>query len=68
MIGEGFVGQPGIKLNSIHIPVLSDIPFLGPVLFGQDLIAYVSFALIIGVCPLVFVQDAGRPDTARRRR
>ena len=59
MIGEGFVGQPGIKLNSIHIPVLSDIPFLGPVLFGQDLIAYVSFALIIGVSWFLFKTRGG---------
>ncbi len=34
LIGEGFVGQPGVRLEKIHIPGLSDIPFVGPLLFG----------------------------------
>ncbi len=59
MIGEAFVGQPGIKLTAIDIPVLSDIPFFGPVLFGQDLIVYASFALIIGVAWFLFKTRGG---------
>lgn len=59
MIGEGFVGQPGIKLDPIVIPGLSAIPFIGPVLFSQDLIAYASFALIFGVSWFLFKTRAG---------
>lgn len=59
MIGEGFVGQPGVRLTAIHIPGLSDIPFLGPVLFGQDLIVYLSFALVAGVMWFLFKTRAG---------
>ena len=59
MIGEGFVGQPGIKLDPIVIPGLSAIPFIGSVLFSQDLIAYASFALIFGVSWFLFKTRAG---------
>ncbi len=45
LIGEGFTGLPGVKLASIHIPVLTDIPFIGPILFGQDILVYASLAL-----------------------
>lgn len=45
VIGEGFVGQPGIRLDKLRIPGLSDIPILGPILFGQDALVYASLAL-----------------------
>ncbi len=59
MIGENFVGQPGIKLDPIVIPGLSAIPFIGPILFSQDLIVYASFALIFGVSWFLFKTRAG---------
>jgi simple sugar transport system permease protein len=46
LLGESFVGQPGIKLPQIAIPGLSDLPFVGPILFGQDVLVYISFALV----------------------
>lgn len=49
LIGEGFVGQPGIKLQSLHIPGLTDLPFVGKLLFGQDILVYLSFASVFGV-------------------
>ena len=45
LIGEGFTGLPGVKLTAVHIPGLSDVPLLGPVLFGQDLLVYASLVL-----------------------
>ena len=59
MLGESFVGQPGIKLPQINIPLLADIPFLGPLLFKQDLIFYLSIALVIGVNWFLFKSRAG---------
>ena len=47
VIGEGFTGLPGVKLAALHIPVLSDIPLLGPVFFGQDILVYASIALTV---------------------
>jgi len=58
-IGESFVGQPGIKLQPIEIPLLSEIPFLGPLLFRQDLIFYLSIALVIGIHWFLFKSRTG---------
>ena len=47
LIGEAFTGLPGVKLGAIHIPGLSDLPFLGPVLFGHDVLVYASIAITV---------------------
>lgn len=49
LIGESFTGLPGVKLQPIDIPVLTDIPFLGAILFGQDVLVYASFVLVFAV-------------------
>ncbi len=59
MLGEGFVGQPGIKLTSIHIPVLSDIPLVGKLIFGQDPVFYISIGLTAAVVYFLFKTRAG---------
>ena len=59
MIGESYVGMPGIKLQPITIPLLSDIPFLGAVLFRQDIIFYLSIALVVGVNWFLFRSRTG---------
>lgn len=58
-IGEPYVGMSGIKLQPIVIPLLSDIPFLGPLLFKQDIIFYLSIALVFGVNWFLFRSRAG---------
>ena len=59
MIGEGFVGQPGIRMEAIAIPVLSDLPIIGKLVFGQDLIFYLSILLVIAVSWFLFKTRAG---------
>ncbi|TCL73745.1 ABC transporter permease [Rhizobium sp. BK251] len=59
MLGESHVGAPGIKLPAIVFPFLSEIPFLGPVLFRQDLVFYLSIALIVGVNWFLFRSRSG---------
>ena len=59
MIGEPFVGQQGIKLGSLLPAGLKSIPFVGPVLLAQDLIFYISIALIVGVHYFLFRTRAG---------
>ncbi len=59
LIGELFVGQAGVKLANISIPYLVDIPLIGRVLFGQDPIFYISFALVAGVSWFLFKTRAG---------
>ena len=68
MIGESFVGQPGIKLPQPRtFPVLSDIPLVGRLLFGQDPIFYLSI-LLDRRRHLVPVPHPRRPDAALGRR
>ncbi|MFN7166638.1 MAG: ABC transporter permease [Pannonibacter sp.] len=49
LIGEAFIGVPGLKLEKLDLPFLSDLPFVGPVIFGQDPIVYMSVAIVIAV-------------------
>ncbi len=49
LIGSGFVGLPGVKLANVSIPWLSDLPYVGRLVFGQDPLVYISIALTIGV-------------------
>lgn len=59
MLGESFVGMPGVKMQPIAIPLLSQIPFVGPLLFRQDLFFYASVALVIGVNWYLFRSRSG---------
>lgn len=59
MLGESFVGMPGVRLDAISIPYLSDIPYAGRFLFGQDPIFYISILLVIGVTWFLFRTRAG---------
>src|SRR5262249_43211434 len=49
LIGASFVGEKIASAPQLYIPVLTDIPFLGRILFGQDAFVYLSLALIAGI-------------------
>jgi len=59
MIGEAFIGQPGVRLTGLDIPLLSDLPVVGKILFGQDILVYLSLALVAGVSYVLFRTRAG---------
>ena len=59
MLGEPYVGVQGIRLPQLAIPGLASIPFVGPVLFRQDLIFYLSIALVFGTHWFLFRSRAG---------
>ena len=47
MIGKQFVGQPlAGRLTPLYIPILSDLPILGPMFFRFNALIYVSIALV----------------------
>ena len=54
LIGESFVGQPGVRLTRIHISGLTDLPVVGRILFGQDPLVYLSLALTGAVSYVLF--------------
>lgn len=59
MLGESFVGLPGVKLTNIDIPLLTDIPVIGRLIFGQDPVFYLSILLTAGVAWFLFRSRAG---------
>lgn len=59
MMGEGFIGRPGLKLPRLDVPLLSDIPVVGFVLFRQDGLVYLSFLLVLLTLWFLFRSRAG---------
>ncbi len=45
--GQGYAGHSIAGLQPLHIPVLSELPVVGPVLFSHDPLVYVSVALVL---------------------
>lgn len=59
VMGESFVGQPGAQMEKIVIPGLTAIPFVGPILFGQDPLVYVSLLIVAAMSYVLFRTKAG---------
>ncbi|MEM7471201.1 MAG: ABC transporter permease [Pseudomonadota bacterium] len=59
LMGQGYVGIRPPATEKINIPVLGDIPFLGPVLFNQDLMVYFALSLVIGTWAVLKFTRAG---------
>ena len=49
LIGADFIGVRIAPTPQLHIPLLTDIPFIGPILFGHDLFVYFSIMLVAGI-------------------
>lgn len=49
VVGAPFVGVQREGIGKITVPLLADLPFIGPILFAQDPLVYVSLALTAGV-------------------
>lgn len=46
LIGSAYVGKPFEGFAKVSIPVLSDIPVIGPLLFAQDYMVYFSLVML----------------------
>ena len=49
LIGRGYVGTPLDRLPRLDLPFLSDLPVIGPLLFGHDALVYLSVALVAAI-------------------
>lgn len=48
LLGKPYVGKPlTVKINALPLPLLSDIPYVGPVLFNQSPFFYMAILLAI---------------------
>lgn len=74
-LGQNFTRIPGAVVQRGGIPILQDIPILGPIFFDQDVVVYFSFLLIAFTWWLLFrtqpglhLRSAGeRPEAAFAR-
>ncbi|HET9725084.1 MAG TPA: ABC transporter permease [Actinomycetota bacterium] len=53
-LGDPYVGQQGPSVRAIDVPLLSDIPFLGRILFQHNLSVYGSYVATIGAYVFMF--------------
>ena len=58
-LGRNFGAAPIEPVGPIHVPVLSEIPFIGPVLFGYDPMVYLALALFGAVWWVLYRTRAG---------
>jgi simple sugar transport system permease protein len=49
LIGKAYIGKPLPRLPQLSIPHLTDIPLIGPLIFGEDAIVYLSVAVTIAI-------------------
>ena len=71
-LGNPYMGSSGPRVPALPIPGLREIPFLGPILFDQDLVTYMSILIalvawwwIYRTRPGLLVRGAGeRPSAA----
>ena len=55
VLGADYVREPGrVALGEWHIPLLSEIPWLGRILFEQSLLTYLAFLLPVGAWFLLY--------------
>src|SRR3984885_3853726 len=59
LIGANFVGERIDQAAHLHIPVLTDIPLIGRILFGEDAFVYLSILLVVGIWWFLYRTHAG---------
>ncbi len=59
LFGQDYVGQGVQALDSVAIPGLSEIPFVGPVLFDHDLLTYLSLLSAVAIWIAMFRSRTG---------
>lgn len=60
LAGAGLVGTPVERLPRLDLPGLGDLPLLGPLLFGQDVLVYLAHLAVPAVAWFLGASRAGR--------
>jgi simple sugar transport system permease protein len=74
-LGQNYTRIPGPMVKQAPIPILKDIPILGPIFFDQDIVVYFALALVIisswwlfQTQPGLYLRGSGeRPEAAFAR-
>jgi len=59
LIGAAFVGERIVPAPHLDLPILTDLPVIGRIVFGEDAFVYVSIALVIGIWLFLYRTRAG---------
>jgi simple sugar transport system permease protein len=59
LIGKPFIGKPLPRLPQLYIPGVTDIPLIGPLLFGEDAMVYFSVAATLAIAWFLSKSRAG---------
>ncbi|MBY6092408.1 ABC transporter permease [Pseudooceanicola sp. 502str34] len=59
LIGQRYVGERPPPAQRLDLPVLSDLPVVGRILFSHDLMVYVGLALVVAVWAMLKFTRAG---------
>jgi general nucleoside transport system permease protein len=59
LIGAGFVGQRIETAPHLDLPVLTDLPVIGKIVFGEDAFVYLSLLLVAGIWRFLYRTRAG---------
>jgi simple sugar transport system permease protein len=59
LMGQRYVGIKPPPTGDIHIPLLSDLPIVGPILFSHDPVLYLGILLVASVWVLLKYTRAG---------
>ncbi|MFH0953703.1 MAG: ABC transporter permease [Verrucomicrobiota bacterium] len=58
-LGNPYMGLSGPRVSALPVPVLSQVPVLGPVFFRQDLPTYLGYVLILAAWIWIFHTHPG---------
>ena len=58
-LGQNYTRIPGPRVSHLGIPILKDIPILGPLFFDHDLLVYFTFILVFVTWWWLFHTQAG---------
>jgi simple sugar transport system permease protein len=59
LIGAGFVGARIETAPHLYVPLLTELPFVGKIAFGQDGFVYISIAVVVGIWWFLYRTRAG---------
>ncbi len=59
LMGQSYVGVKPPSIGKVDIPLLSDLPIVGPILFNHDLMVYFGIALVALVWAVLKYSRAG---------
>ena len=59
LMGQGYIGIKAPEFPDWYIPLLGDIPIIGPIIFQHDPMVYVGLAIVAGVWALLKYSRAG---------